>query len=234
MPSEALEAALRDLLRAVDPQWQPPVLPPVEDETQQRYERIETIRLQLGHALAADPRFTARAAEDVVRAVLLDGSSTSQLVHPLIEAIGRRGVLLRLIEAVENGPCERRASAAAAAYWVRCWWPQDRLFEAARAAGIRSAVELRRFLDEHAQHVIRSAGEIDDLWPRFWRACLATFVMCEDDEIRFQLQTAFPLDSSRYAPKDADLLVEARRIAESAPERFQRLRDGTTGYGAAI
>ncbi|MCP2335650.1 hypothetical protein [Actinomadura rupiterrae] len=57
---------------------------------------------------------------------------------------------------------------------------------------------------------------------------------CEDDETRRQLQTAFPLDPARYDPQDADLVAKARQIAESAPDRFQSLRNGSTGYGAAI
>ncbi|WP_253872060.1 hypothetical protein [Actinomadura rupiterrae] len=97
----------------MDPQWRPPNFPPIEDETHRRHEWIEATRLQLSDALAANPHFTARAAEDVVRAVLLDANFTNQLVHPLIQATGRRDVLLRLIEALESGPMERRRTSSA-------------------------------------------------------------------------------------------------------------------------
>lgn len=138
--------------------------------------------------------------------------------------------------AVSEGPCERRANAAGAAYWVRCWrHPQDSaLLRAAFAEGARSSAEFRSYLAGHLPPRTGGIDAIEDLWPRFWQACLPAFIECDDGEVRRHLQTAFPNEAGCYPPESAGLLEQARQIAAADPGRFQRMLYRSTGYGYRI
>lgn len=235
MMSEELQDAIDALLGHACPDWTPPprVDPASADADYRRYERIERTRLRLGRALARRPELTARLFDPIVEALLLEPNATDQLTAPLIAAVGRRAVLRRLIDAVREGPCERRANAATAAYWVRCWQHplhSERL-RAAFEAGARTPDELKRQLPPRPEGI---DDRVTDLWPVFWQACLTTFVECEDPGVRDSLQTAFPVEDECYPPSFAGALEQARRIAASDPGRFARMRDRTTGYGHRI
>ncbi|QKG26874.1 hypothetical protein [Actinomadura verrucosospora] len=195
------------------------------------YERVEAARLRLGEAMTEQPARTAEYADEIFEAVLLDSGTTSQLLHPLIAAIGRRPVLLRLTRAVEEGPCRRSANAGSAAYWVRCWPPRPKTVP----AEVRTAEDLIAYLHERAATLTaQPENRVDDLWPPFWRACMAAFVACDDDDVRRVLETTFPLASECRPPEVAELVAAVRAIVDASPEKYQRLRDGTTGLGHAI
>jgi hypothetical protein len=212
------------------------VAPAADDADQLRYEGIEATRLRLGQALAEQPDLTVRLSATVFKAILLEHSVTDQLTAPLIAAVGRRVVLEQLTDAVSEGPCQRRANAAGAAYWVRCWrHPQaSALLRSAFADGARSSAEFRSYLSRHLPPRPGGIDTIEDLWPRFWQACLTAFVECDDAEVRGRLQTAFPNEAGCYPPEFAGLLEQARRIAAADPGRFQRMHGLSTGYGYRI
>jgi hypothetical protein len=236
--SEELQDVIDSLLGQACPDWTPPprVALPVGNAGQRRYERVEVTRLRLGRALAGRPDLTARLSTAVLEAVLLEYSVTDQLTAPLIAAVGRRAVLEQLIGAVGEGPCQRRANAAGAAYWVRCWRhpQQSALLRSAFAEGARSPEEFRSYLARHLPPRPGGTDTVEDLWPSFWRACLTAFVECDDAEVRRLLQVAFPNEAGCYPPELAGLLERARRIAAADPGRFQRMLGGTTGYGYRI
>ena len=121
MFSDELQDVIGSLLHEACPDWTPPspVAPTAADADQLRYEWIEATRLQLGRALAEQPDLTARLSATILKAILLEYSVYDQLTAPLIAAVGRRVVLEQLIEAVTEGPCERRANAAGAAAFTR-------------------------------------------------------------------------------------------------------------------
>jgi hypothetical protein len=195
--SEELQDVIDALLGQACPDWTPSprVATTADDADQRRYERIEVTRLRLGQALTEQPDLAARLSDTIFKAVLLEYSVTDQLTAPLIAAVGRRFVLEQLIDAVIEGPCERRANAAGAAYWVRCWrHPQESaLLRSAYDQGARSSAELRSYVERH-----------------------------------------LPRDIGCYPPEFAGLLEQARRIAAADPDRFQRMRGRSTGYGYRI
>jgi hypothetical protein len=236
--SEELQDVIDALLGQTCPDWDlpPRVAATADDAEYRRYERIEVTRLRLGRALSERPELTARLSATILKAVLLEYSASDQLTAPLIAAVGRRVVLEQLIDAVSDGPCERRANAAGAAYWVRCWRHplESALLRSAYAEGARSSAAFRNYVERHLPPRPRGIDTIDDLWPRFWQACLIAFVECDDAEVRRLLQTAFPNDVGCYPPELAGLLEQARRIAAADPERFQRMHDRSTGYGYRI
>jgi hypothetical protein len=236
--SEELQDVIDALLGHACPDWPVPprVAATADDADYQRYERIEVTRLRLGRALAEQPDLTARLSATIFEAVLLEYSVTDQLTAPLIAAIGRRVVLEQLIDAVSEGPCERRANAGQAAYYVRCWRHphESALLRSAYAEGARSSAELRNYVARHLPPRSGGIDTIDDLWPRFWQACLTAFVECDDAEVRRLLQTAFPNEVGCYPAEFAGLLEQARQIAAADPERFQRMHDRSTGYGYRI
>lgn len=238
MFSEELQDVIDALLGHACPDWTPPsrVAATADDADYRRYERIEVTRLRLGQALAEQPELTARLSDTIFSAVLLEYSASDQLTAPLIAAVGRRVVLEQLIDAVMQGPCERRANAAGAAYWVRCWrHPQESaLLRSAYAEGARSSAEFRSYLARHLPDPPGGIDTIEDLWPKFWQACLTAFVECDDAEMRRLLQTAFPNEAGCYPPEFAGLLDQARGIAATDPEGFERMHDRSTGYGYRI
>ncbi|MQY14405.1 hypothetical protein SRB5_45720 [Streptomyces sp. RB5] len=188
-----------------------PIEFPVElDPVSRRYELVEATRLRIGDALTRDVELTRRLSPDVLRLLLLESNRTDQLVHPLIAALGRRRVLDYLIQAARVGEWAARANAASAAYWVRAWAPR------------------RPVVDQRDSHYVA------DLWPDLWLAALEAFVHCPDVDLQEQLHTAFPLGPGRYPPEAVHVLRQARAIAVAHPDRFARLLDGSTGYGAAI
>lgn len=238
MSSDELQDVIDALLRQACPDWTPP--PPVAATAghadQRRRQRIGVTRPRLGKALAERPDLTARLSATIFEAILLERSVTDQLTAPLIAAVGRRAVLEQLIDAVSEGPCERRANAAMAAYWVRCWrHPQESaLLRSAFAEGARSSAEFRNYLARHLPPRPGGIDAIEDLWPRFWQACLTAFIECDDGEVRRHLQTAFPNEVGCYPPESTGLLEQARQIAAADPGRFQRMLDRSTGYGYRI
>jgi len=236
--SDELQDVIDSLLNQACPDWTPPprVAPTADDADQLRYEGIEATRLRLGRALAGQPDLTAQLSAAIFKAILLEYSVTDQLTAPLIAAVGRRVFLDQLIDAVSEGPCQRRANAAGAAYWVRCWrHPQESaLLRSAFAEGARSSAEFRSYLTRHLPPRPAGVDTIEDLWPRFWQACLTAFIECDDAEVRGLLQTAFPNEAVCYPAEFAGLLEQARQIAAADPGRFQRMRDRSTGYGYRI
>lgn len=123
-----------------------------------------------------------------------------------------------------------------AAYWVRCWrHPQESAVpRSAFAEGARSAAEFGSYRARHLPPRPAGIDGVEDLWPRFWQACLTAFVECDDAEVRRHLQAAFPNEAGCYPPEFAGMLEQARGIAAANPERFQRLIDRSTGYGDRI
>jgi hypothetical protein len=235
--SDELQDVIDSLLAQACPDWTPPQrVPPTPAVAERRRQRLEVTRARLGRALSGQPDLTARLSATIFKAILLEHSLTDQLTAPLIAALGRRAALEQLIDAVSEGACQRRGNAAMAAYWVRCWrHPQESaVLRSAFAHGARSAAEFRGELASHLPPRPAGADNVDDLWPRFWQACLTTFIECDDAEVRRRLQTAFPNEARCYPPEFAGLLEQARAIAEADPGRFQRLANRSTGYGYRI
>jgi hypothetical protein len=100
-------------------------------------------------------------------------------------------------------------------------------------AGARSPEEFSSYLARNLTPRPGGIDRIEDLWPRFWQACLTAFNEC-DAEARRLLQTAFPNEAACYPPEFAGALEQARRIAAADPERFQQMLDRSTGYGYRI
>lgn len=238
MSSDELQDVIDSLLRQACPDWTPPprVAATAGHADERRRQRIGVTRPRLGKALAERPDLTARLSATIFKAILLEHSLTDQLTAPLVAAVGRRAVLEQLTGAVSEGPCERRANAAMAAYWARCWrHPQEpALLRAAYAEGARSSAEFGAYLAGHLPPRAGGIDAIEDLWPRFWQACLTAFTECADGEVRRHLQTAFPNEAGCYPPEFAGLLERARLIAAADPGRFQRMLDRSTGYGYRI
>lgn len=207
------------------------------EPAQQRYELVECNRLRLSRLLRRDLRLARRHRAELLALLPLDSNTTSQLVFPLVMALGRRTVLRYLIDAVGQGDWPRRVNASSAAYWVRVGPgvpDEEKLFTAVRDGTMSVAdarAKLRRLREESEQS---DTDPVDDLWPALWLASLRAFVDCEDDDLRLRLETAFPLAASHYPPEAAPLCAQAERIALAEPERFARLLNGSTGYGLAI
>ncbi|MEV6975021.1 hypothetical protein [Kitasatospora sp. NPDC093806] len=243
MDTSLLQRSLDDLLCRILPGQPQPPLPSTTaaatttTTTQERYGRLEVTRLRVGETLAAAPALTLRIADDVLPLLALDDNLTSQLVFPLVAALGRRPVLTFLIAQSKTGGWQSRTNSCAAAYWVSVWRSTTRRDEIIAAArnGTFTGEQARTLLQQDAQQPRwRSSDEVSDLWPSLWASAADTFVHCQDDELRQRLQTVFPLDSGLYPPGHDRLLDRARTVAEDMPALFGRLLANKSGFGHLI
>ncbi|MFJ8476423.1 hypothetical protein [Kitasatospora sp. NPDC094011] len=206
-------------------------------DAQQRYERLEATRLLVGETLAADPDLTVRVADDVLPLLASDDNLTSQLVFPLVAALGRRPVLTFLIARSASGSWQARTNSCAAAYWVSVWRSTTRRAEiiAATRHGTLTRKQARTLLQQDAHHPYwRTSDHVSDLWPNLWAAAADAFVRCQDNELRQRLQSVFPLAAGHYPPGHGQLLHQARTVAEAMPDLFGRLLADRSGYGMVI
>ncbi|KOV36227.1 hypothetical protein ADK60_07225 [Streptomyces sp. XY431] len=231
-----LQQSLDDLLCRILPDRPQPSLP-CNAGAQERYERLEATRLRVGETLAADPALTVHAAGDVLPLLTLDDNHTSQLVFPLVAALGRRPVLTFLVAHSKSGSWRTRTNSCSAAYWVSVWRSttgRDEIITATRN-GALTGEQARALLQQDARHPHwRTSDQVGDLWPSLWAAAADTFVHCQDNELRQRLQTAFPLNAGHYPPGHGPLLDRARTIAEDMPDVFDRLLANKSGYGIPI
>ncbi|MFB7476086.1 hypothetical protein [Kitasatospora sp. NPDC056184] len=236
MDAGLLQQSLDDLLHRILPSRPRPALPSDAD-AQERYERLEATRLHVGETLAADPALTVRVADNVLPLLALDDSATSQLVFPLVAALGRRPVLTFLISRSRTGSWQTRTNSCGAAYWVSVWRStarRDELISATRG-GMLTREQAHTLLQQDAEHPRRRTGDhVSDLWPSLWAAAADAFVHCQDDQLRRRLQAAFPLDPRHYPSGHGLLLDRVRSIAEVMPGSFRRLLANESGYGLLI
>ncbi|MFG2698329.1 hypothetical protein [Kitasatospora sp. NPDC048407] len=186
---------------------------------QDRYEQVETTRLSLGQALAADPARTARLADRVLPLLAMESGRTSQLVFPLVAAVGRQAALTDLISLASEGSWRHWANACTAAYWVDAWAapvPLDDLREQVRAGRI-SAEQAQERIARALKQVQAILELLTDLWPHLWLAAAKRFTGSDDPDLRCLVQAGFPLEHPHHLPEAAPFLAEARRIAENDP-----------------
>ena len=115
------EQRLDDLLAGSCPDWQPPELPePYRGNQRFRaYERRNAKRIHVGELLTARPDLAVALADRVLAAIACDEdvSFNKQLIHPLVNAVGRRAVQRYLISVVETGTAHQKVCAVRAWYW---------------------------------------------------------------------------------------------------------------------
>ncbi|GGV42596.1 hypothetical protein GCM10010495_70280 [Kitasatospora herbaricolor] len=233
MDSGPLQQLLDDLLdRALPGRPELPLLSGADG--QQPHPGVGAARMYLGRALKADPALTARLADDVLALLVLDDNASSQLVFPVVAALGRRPVLTHLIAQAGQGGWRTRINACSAAHWVGMWQPTDRRDEivaAIRQGTLTGAQAQTLLLQDQRQPTWRTNDQIADLWPGLWVAAAEAFVHCGDNDLRHRLQDVFPLNTDHYPPAHRPLVDQARTIAEEQPELFGRLLTNVSGHG---
>lgn len=224
------EQRLDDLLADLCPEWQPAELPEPyrSDERFRIYERRNAKRIHLGNLLTARPDLADTVADRVLETIACDEdvSFNKQLIHPILNTVGRRNVQRYLISVVEAGPAHKKVCAIRAWYWSQ----------------VTLVYESSQALHEHRPtHNSRAADdEVADLRGQYRAACLTAFVACEHLPTREWLARGFLLKADYYPANLHDLVTQARAIAEADPVRYKDLLakndDGTNllqlGLGA--
>ncbi|MFC7246169.1 hypothetical protein ACFQO7_27155 [Catellatospora aurea] len=215
------EQRLDDLLAESCPSWRPQELPEPyrSNEAFRDYERRNAKRMQVGEQLKDRPELAAALADRVLETITCDEdvSFNKQLIHPLMDAVGRRRVQRHLISTVETGPVAKKVCATYAWYWSQV------------SLVYRSTDDLRQARPTTASRA--ADDDVADLRGQYRAACLAAFVGCDEVPIREILARWFILKDEFYPPNLLALVARARSIAESDPLRFKDLlaktEDGT-------
>ena len=207
------EQGLDHLLADLCPEWQPPELPEPyrSNERFRAYNRRNAKRMQVGGRLKARPDLAAAVAERVLDTVVCDEdvSFNKQLIHPVLDAVGRRPVQLHLISVVEAGPALKKVCAVRAWYWSQV----SLVYNSMEALHERQPTKDSRAADD----------DVADLRARYRAACLAAFVACDHVPTREWLARGFILKDGFYPPNLQDLVAQARAIAEADPSRYKDL-----------
>jgi hypothetical protein len=216
------ERRLDDLLTELSPDWQPAEIPEPyrDDERFRAYERRNAKRIQLGNLLTARPDRTVAVADRVLDTIACDEdvSFNKQLIHPVLNAIGRRTTQRYLISVVETGPAHKKVCAVRAWYWSQV----TLIYTSGEALRDRRPTQASRAADD----------DVADLRGEYRTACLTAFVAAEYPPTREWLGHGFLLKAEYYPANLHDLVARARAIAEADPHRYKNLLargdDGTT------
>jgi hypothetical protein len=200
------------LLADLCPNWRPPE--PTEPRLGERFEAYErrcAKRQHLGSLLTARPDLTAAVAARVLDAIACDEdvSFNKQLIHPVLNAVGRRTVQRYLISVVEAGPAHKKVCAVRAWYWSQV----TLVYETGKARDNQQPTPASRAADD----------EVADLRAQYRIACLMAFVACEHPPTRDWLAIGFLLRAEYYPANLHDVVSQARAIAEADPHRYERL-----------
>jgi hypothetical protein len=189
-------------------------------QTLPAYERRNAKRIHLGDLLTARPDLAVTVADRVLDTIACDEdvSFNKQLIHPVLNSVGRRAVQRYLISVVETGPAHKKVCA------VRAWyWSQVTLtYRSSEALHDRRPSQASRGADD----------EVADLRGQYRIACLTAFVACEHPPTREWLARGFLLKAEYYPANLHDLVARAQAIAEADPHRYKdllaRVNDGTS------
>lgn len=215
------EQRLDELLAGVCPDWQPEELPePYRSDRRFRdYHRLNEKRMHLSEVLMVRPDTAAAHADRVLAAIVCDEdvSFNKQLLHPVLQAVGRRTVQRYLISVVEHEPAHKKVCAVRAWYWSQVCLVYD------------SVEALHQHRPTRASQA--ADAEVRDLRSQYRIACLTAFVACDHEPTREWLAGGFLLVNEYYPSNLHHLVSRARAIAEADPKRYQDLlakkHDGT-------
>jgi hypothetical protein len=196
------------------------------------YHRCEVKRLRIGEACALNREAVADHADEIMHAIAHDHcpSGNRQLIEPLVDALGARPVMERILSYLETGSATERLGATMALYWAAPTLQYSTLDEL-RNDPERSQSGIGKLSLVPGEMTPRSKNAeahmlMREFEPRIRAACLRAFLASEDLSDYRYFSHLISLAPSDYPVELHPEVEAAREIAEQPPERFSQ---GTGG-----
>ena len=219
------------LLDELTAEFQPETIGPMEprgDPVSDAYHRCEVKRHRIGKACASNRGAVLDHADEIMHAIAHDHcpSGNRQLIEPLVNALGARQVMERILVYLERGSAAERLGAAMAWYW------------ASPTLQYSTLDELHDDPERLQPGVVRHSlvpGEITpsgknaaarmfmrEFRPRIRTAYLRAFLASEDPGDCRHFSQFLSLSPGDYPVELHPEVEAARQIAEQHPERFKQ------------
>lgn len=191
-------------------------------------ERCRAKRSRIGKACASDSGAVQDQADLITHAVAHDfcPSGNRQLVEPLVNVLGVRPTMERILGYLETGSAPERRGSAGAWYWATPtlqYSTLDELHEDSERS--ESGVVKHAFIPGAATPRRKNAEAhllMRELAPRFRTGCLRAFCASDDPSDRRYFSHHFSLAPERYPVELQSEVEAARRIADHHPELSAR------------
>jgi hypothetical protein len=197
------------------------------DPVSDAYHRCEAKRDRIGEACASDRAAVRDHADEIMHAIAHDHcpSCNRQLIEPLVNALGARQVMERILYYLEAGSATERLGASMAWYWAAPRVQYETLDEFLNDPGrsLSGAVKHALVRGEPTPSGKNAEAHMfmREFRPRIRHAYLRAFLASEDpDDCRFFSQ-GFSLTLDDYPVELHPEVEAARRIAGQHPERFR-------------
>jgi hypothetical protein len=197
-----------------------------EDPVFGAYHRCEVKRSRIGKALASHHRAVKDHADEIMRAIAHDHcpSGNRQLIEPLVDVLGARQTMERILDYLETGSAVERLGAAQSWYWAAPALQYSTLNEHKEdSERFQSGVVRVALTPGMATPATTNADAhllMRELGPRFRIGCLRAFLATDDPIDRRYFSHHFSLIHGHY-PEELHGEVEAvRRLAKLHPEQF--------------
>lgn len=196
------------------------------DAVSDAYHRCEVKRHRIGAACASNREAVLDHAGEIMHAIAHDHcpSGNRQLIEPLVNALGARQAMERILGYMETGSAAERLGAAMAWYWAAPTVQYATLGELRNDPGRSGAVKLALVPGERTPSGKNAEAQVfmREFRPRIRTAYLRAFLASEDpgDCRHFSQFVSLVLDD--YPVELHPEVEAARRIAEQHPERFKQ------------
>jgi hypothetical protein len=194
------------------------------DPVSDAYHRCEVKRLRIGKACASNGGAVPDHADEIMHAIAHDHcpSGNRQLIRPLVEALGARQVMERVLRYMETGSAAERLGAAMAWYWASPTLQYSTLGELQNDAG-SGVVPRHSLVPGEATPSGKNAEArmlMREFRPRIRAAYLKAFLASEDPDDCRRFSRSLSLSLDDYPVELHPAVEAARKVAEQHPERF--------------
>lgn len=204
---------------------------PVEsrgDPVPEAYHRCEVKRHRIGEACASNRQAVLDHADEIMHAIAHDHcpSGNRQLIEPLVNALGARQVMERILGYLETGSAPERLGAAMAWYWAAPTLQYSTLDELLNDPGrSQSGAVKHSLVPGQMTPSSESAGArmiMYEFRPRIRAAFLRAFLVSEDPADCRYFSQFLSLSPDDYPVELHSEVDAARKVAEQHPERFKQ------------
>ena len=213
----------------------PEAIRPMEsrgDPVSDAYHRCEAKRHRVGEACASDRQAVLDHADEIMHAIAHDHcpSGNRQLIEPLVNALGPRQAMERILGFLETGSATERLGAAMAWYWAAPTLQYSTLDELRNdpGRGQSGAVKLALVPGERTPSGKNAAARmlLREFRPRIRAAHLRAFLASEDPGDCRYFSQFLSLSLDDYPVELHPEVEAARKVAEQHPERFKQGNHG--------
>jgi hypothetical protein len=214
------ELAAEFRLEAIGP------MEPRGDPVSDAYHRCEVKRHRIGKACASDGWAVLDHADEIMHAIAHDHcpSGNRQLIQPLVEVLGARQVMERVLRYMETGSATERLGAAMAWYWASPTLQYSTLdeFQNDAESGVVASHSLVPGEVTPSGRNAEARTFTREFRPRIRAAYLRAFLASEDPGDCRHFSQFLSLSLDDYPVELHPEVEAARKVAELHPERFKQ------------